>query len=124
MRIRNILIFCSAAVAGAVVGSALGPPPAAAPSTGSTSPASSGFAPATGAVNPAGPAPSADTLYSNGLRDITSGKYDLARSEFRDYLKYYGETDLASNAQFYLGEIAYSQKQFDVAVSEYEKVLN
>src|SRR5271154_5992386 len=29
---------------------------------------------------PAGPAPSADTLYSNGLRDITSGKYDLARS--------------------------------------------
>ena len=100
------------------------PPPASAPSTGSTSPASSGFAPATGAVNPAGPAPSADTLYSNGLRDITSGKYDLARSEFRDYLKYYGETDLASNAQFYLGEIAYSQKQFDVAVSEYEKVLN
>src|SRR2546425_445898 len=27
-----------------------------------------------------GSAPSADTLYSNGLRDITSGKYDLARS--------------------------------------------
>src|SRR5271154_2226232 len=31
-----------------------------------------------------GPAPSADTLYSNGLRDITSGNYDLARSEFQD----------------------------------------
>jgi tol-pal system protein YbgF len=72
---------------------------------------------------PAGGAPSADTLYSNGLRDITSGKYDLARSEFQDYLKYYGETDLASNAQFYLGEIAYSQKQYGDAVSEYEKVL-
>jgi len=57
-----------------------------------------------------GPAPSADTLYSNGLRDITSGKYDLARQEFQDYLKHYGDTDLASNAQFYLGEIAYSQK--------------
>ena len=71
----------------------------------------------------AGPAPSADTLYSNGLRDITSGKYDLARSEFQDYLKYYGDTDLASNAQFYLGEIAYQQKQYDLAVSEYEKVL-
>ena len=93
------------------------------PSTGSATP-TGGFAPATGAVNPSGPAPSADTLYSNGLRDITSGKYDLARSEFQDYLKYYGETDLASNAQFYLGEIAYSQKQFDQAVSEYEKVLN
>lgn len=73
---------------------------------------------------PGGPAPSADTLYSNGLRDITSGKYDLARSEFQDYLKYYGDTDLASNAQFYLGEIAYSQKQYEQAVSEYDKVLS
>jgi len=93
-------------------------------------------APAAGAANPAavsspsasavpsGPAPSADTLYSNGLRDITGGKYDLARSEFQDYLKYYGDTDLASNAQFYLGEIAYSQKQYGQAVAEYEKVLN
>jgi tol-pal system protein YbgF len=70
-----------------------------------------------------GPAPSADTLYSNGLRDITSGKYDLARSEFQDYLKYYGDTDLASNAQFYLGEIAYSQKKYDQAVGEYDRVL-
>src|SRR5579863_9437079 len=69
------------------------------------------------------PAPSADTLYSNGLRDITSGKYDLARSEFQDYLKFYGDTDLASNAQFYLGEIAYSQRQYSEAVSEYERVL-
>ena len=75
------------------------------------------------AMPPASAAPSADTLYSNGLRDITSGKYDLARSEFQDYLKYYGDTDLASNAQFYLGEIAYSQKQYSNAVSEYEKVL-
>jgi len=72
---------------------------------------------------PSGPPPSADTLYSNGLRDITSGKYDLARSEFQDYLKYYADTDLASNAQFYLGEIAYSQKQYDQAVTEYDKVL-
>ena len=72
---------------------------------------------------PVGPAPSADTLYSNGLRDINSGKYDLARQEFHDYLKFYGDTDLASNAQFYLGEIAYSQKNYDQAVSEYDNVL-
>lgn len=80
-----------------------------------------GFAPASGAAS--GPAPSADTLYSNGLRDITSGKYDLARQEFQDYLKYYSDTDLASNAQFYLGEIAYSQRSYDQAVAEYDRVL-
>jgi tol-pal system protein YbgF len=83
-----------------------------------------GAAPSNVSTTPAGPAPSADTLYSNGLRDITSGKYDLARQEFQDYLKYYGDTDLASNAQFYLGEIAYSQKNYDQAVSEFDKVLN
>ncbi len=73
---------------------------------------------------PSGPPASADTLYSNGLRDITNGKYDLARSEFQDYLRYYGDTDLASNAQFYLGEIAYSQHQYEQAIEEYDKVLN
>ena len=88
---------------------------------GSASPPPSGSSSTSG--SPSGPAPSADTLYSNGLRDITSGKYDLARSEFQDYLKYYGDTDLASNAQFYLGEIAYSQRQYSQAVSEYERVL-
>ncbi len=73
--------------------------------------------------SPAGPPPSADTLYSNGLRDLTSGKYDLAHSEFQDYLRYYGDTDLASNAQFWLGEIAYAQKNYEGAVQEYDKVI-
>jgi tol-pal system protein YbgF len=101
-----------------------------APATGGSNPGA-GFnsqPPAGGTMAPtsapSGPAPSADTLYSNGLRDITSGKYDLARQEFQDYLKYYGDTDLASNAQFYLGEIAYSQKNYDQAVNEFDKVLN
>ncbi|HLZ90867.1 MAG TPA: tol-pal system protein YbgF [Candidatus Acidoferrum sp.] len=102
----------------------------AAPSSGAGNPGSamaqptgSTLPPAGSAVGPGGPAPSADTLYSNGLRDITSGKYDLARQEFQDYLKYYGDTDLASNAQFYLGEIAYSQRNYDQAVTEFDKVL-
>src|SRR5437764_3973938 len=85
------------------------------PTAGSTSPASAA---------PSGPAPSADMLYSNGLKDIQSGKYDLARSEFQDYLKYYGSTDLASNAQFYIGEIYYRQKNYQQAISEYDKVIN
>jgi tol-pal system protein YbgF len=87
----------------------------------SPQPVSSSLPPAGAA--PSGPAPSADTLYSNGLRDVTGGNYDLARKEFQDYLKFYGDTDLASNAQFYLGEIAYSQKNYQQAVAEYDRVL-
>ena len=89
---------------------------------GSSSPRPGGD-PGAASASPAGPRPSADTLYSNGLSDIQTGKYELARSEFLDYLKYYGDTELASNAQFYLGEIAYSQRQYQQAVTEYDKVL-
>ena len=71
----------------------------------------------------AGPVPSADLLYSNGLRDLNGKKYDLAAQEFQDYLKYYPETDLASNAQFYLGEIAFAQEQYPQAMDAYTKVV-
>jgi tol-pal system protein YbgF len=98
----------------------------AAPATtpGTATPTAGAVSPAGTTATPAGPAPSADTLYSNGLRDIRSGKWDLARSEFLDYLKYYSQTDLASNAQFYLGEIAYSQKNYQQAIEEYDRVLS
>src|SRR5580704_6255461 len=99
------------------------PPPAASTSNSGFTPSAGGGSSAPPNATPPGPAPSADTLYSNGLRDITSGKYDLARQEFQDYLKFYGDTDLASNAQFYLGEIAYSQHNYDQAVTEYDRVL-
>jgi tol-pal system protein YbgF len=71
----------------------------------------------------ASPPASADVLYSNGLRDINGKHYDLATQEFQDYLRFYGDTDLASNAQFYLGEVAYSQNQFQAALDAYNKVI-
>jgi tol-pal system protein YbgF len=70
------------------------------------------------------PPPSADVLYSNGLRDFNGKKYDLASQEFQDYLKYYANTDLASNAQFYLGEISFAQEQYEQALDAYTKVVD
>jgi tol-pal system protein YbgF len=82
-------------------------------------------APPTAASNlPPGAAPSADLLYSNGLRDLNGKKYDLASQEFGDYLKFYSTTDLASNAQFYVGEIFFAQQQYDQAIDAYSKVIN
>lgn len=73
---------------------------------------------------PAGlPSISADTLYQNGLRDFTGGKYDLARQEFTDYIRNFPSNDLASNAQFYLGEIYYAQNDFTNAIMAYDNVL-
>jgi len=95
------------------------PPPQPPPGAMATpSPAASAL-PATAA-----PPPSADVLYSNGLRDINGKHYDLAQQEFQDYLKYYGDTDLASNAQFYLGEIAFMQGEFQPALDAYNRVID
>ncbi len=81
-------------------------------------------APGAGTGAPAASAaPPPDVLYNNALRDYNAGKYDLSSQEFNDYLKYYGSTELAGNAQFYLADIEYRQGNFDAAVKDYDKVL-
>jgi tol-pal system protein YbgF len=77
-----------------------------------------------GAANTVPQAPPADQLYNDGLRDYNANKNDLASQEFAQYLQAYGNTDLAGNAQFYLGEIAYRQNNFSGAVQAYNKVLD
>lgn len=82
-------------------------------------------APGTPHGRPAEPAalPAADVLYSSAYRDITGGNYDLAKQEFQDYVKYYSGTELASNAEFYLGEIAYLKKNYKEAATDYDRVI-
>ena len=97
-----------------------------APAGGGASPNANPGNPAAPAMNQPGDAgtpPSADVLYTSALRDYSGGKYDLARQEFTDYLRYFPTTDLASNAQFYLGEIDYVQADFTGAIAQYDKVI-
>jgi tol-pal system protein YbgF len=78
-------------------------------------------APAMG--TPQAQAPPADVLYNNALRDYNAGKFDLAQQEFVDYLKFYSNTDLAGNAQFYLADILFRTGNYQQAVAEYDRVL-
>ena len=83
-----------------------------------------------GSVTPAGmankgpQAPPPEQLYNDALRDYNAGKNDLASQEFAQYVQVYGNTDLAGNAQFYLGEIDYRRGNFTAAVQDYNKVLD
>jgi tol-pal system protein YbgF len=90
-------------------------------------PAPGGAAPANGAPAPdaaaSAAAPPPDVLYNNALRDYNAGKFDLSIQEFGDYLRYYPNTDLAGNAQFYVADIEYRQGNFAAAVKDYDKVL-
>jgi len=73
-------------------------------------------------VNEAPPMP-ATKMYDAALGDYRSGKYDLAVQEFTDYLKYYGNTDYAPNAQFYIAMIHFVQGTYETAVKEFDLVL-
>ena len=68
-------------------------------------------------------APPVDQIYQSGLRDYTSARYDVAVGEFGDVVKYYPQDDLAGNAQFYLGEIAYRKGDYPTAIKYYDAVL-
>ena len=69
-------------------------------------------------------APPPEMLYNNALSDYNAGKNDLAAQEFAQYVQVYGNTDLAGNAQFYLGEIDYRRGNFQAAIQDYNKVLD
>jgi len=69
-------------------------------------------------------APPPDQLYNSALSDFNAGKNDLASQEFAQYIQVYGTTELAGNAQFYLGEIDFRKNNFQAAVQDYNKVLD
>ena len=105
-------------------GATAGPPPGGpgmaenAPPAGNVPP---GQLPANNAAGT--PAPPLQQSYQAALRDYNSAKYDLANSEFGDVIKYYPHDDLAGNAHFYMGEIAYRQGKYPQAVKQYDVVL-
>jgi tol-pal system protein YbgF len=77
-----------------------------------------------GGGTPRSSAPPPDALYNAALGDFNAGKNDLASDEFKQFLQAYGNTDLAGNAQFYIGEIQYRQGNLQGAVVSYNKVLD
>ena len=66
--------------------------------------------------------PLQETLQA-GERDYNAGRYDVAQGEFQSVVQNYPLDDLAGTAQFYLGEIAYQQKDYASAISSYNAVL-
>ena len=72
-----------------------------------------------------GPPPGvqAGPLYTSGYSDYRSGKYDLSLQELSDYVKYFPNTDLAPNAQFYIADIYYRKQDYDNALQGFDAVL-
>src|SRR5260370_26161344 len=54
---------------------------------------------------------------------MDSGNGELGLEEFADYVKWYRDSDLAPNAQFNIGNIHFFQKKYDLAVEDFDQLL-
>jgi TolA-binding protein len=71
----------------------------------------------------AAPPPPAEALFTSGMRDENGGKYDLAISEFGDFIKYYPDNPNAARAQYNIGECHYTAQKFDIAVADLDTLI-
>jgi TolA-binding protein len=78
-------------------------------------------APAAAAENPC--PGSAKELYENAQRDRQGGKPDIALQEFTDYLRCFGTTELAPNAQYFIGTIHWAKEDYPTALKDFDQVL-
>src|SRR2546423_11427316 len=65
-----------------------------------------------------------DQLFAAAYGDYSRGNYDLAISEFRQYVETYPTSEMADNAQYWIGEAFYAKKQLNEAIAEFDKVIN
>ena len=96
-------------------------PAAPPPSPGSSGTAIGGGPPA--ASSSPSSAPPAEALFTTATRDENGGKFDLAISEYQDFIRFYPENPNAARAQFNIGNTRYTQQKFEQAASEFDVVI-
>jgi tol-pal system protein YbgF len=96
--------------------------PNAPPPTGAAVPPA-GAAPAPAPAVPAGTGMTPRRLYDTAYADYTAGQWSLAVQGFETYLKTYPRSELADDAQYYVGESYSGDSKFREAVAAYERVI-
>jgi tol-pal system protein YbgF len=74
---------------------------------------------------PAGPAGglSPQRMFDTAQADYAAGQWSLAIAGFEQYIRTFGNTDRADDAQFYIGESYQLDSKFKEAVTAYDKVI-
>lgn len=75
---------------------------------------------------PSGPAGglSPQRMFETARADYAAGQWSLAIAGFEQYIRTFGTTDLADDAQFYIGESYQLDSKFKEAVSAYDQVIS
>jgi len=69
------------------------------------------------------PAVPANEAYRRALQSYREGQAMVAVQQFRDYLRNNPKTDMADNAQYWIGEAYYSKGDYNRAIIELNEVL-
>ena len=64
-----------------------------------------------------------EKAYADAYKSFKDGKYPDARQKFRDFVKIFPNTEYSDNAQFWIGECYYFEKNYEKAILEYESVI-
>lgn len=72
---------------------------------------------------PTGAVTNPESLYQTALTDYRKKNYDLAIIGFSQFINNFPQTNLAGNAQYWLGESHYSKGAFSEALAAFDKVL-
>ena len=78
---------------------------------------------ATQSPTPAGPAIPPRDLYQQAYSDFARKNYDLSVQGFQEYLRLYRDTDLADNAQYWIGECLQALGKYEDAVTAFNALL-
>ncbi|MDI6738965.1 MAG: tol-pal system protein YbgF [Candidatus Edwardsbacteria bacterium] len=62
-------------------------------------------------------------VYDAAYLEVTRRSYDLAVTGFREFIRKYPHSNLADNAQYWIGESFYAQRKFKDAAVEFERVI-
>jgi tol-pal system protein YbgF len=68
--------------------------------------------------------PTESELYDRTLGYYRDGQYEKAIAGFKDFLKFYHKSDLADNANFWIGECNRALEKYEEAILAYQKVIN
>jgi tol-pal system protein YbgF len=77
-----------------------------------------------GAAAPPASGGSEQATYDAAMAALRAGNYDKAAATFREVVTNYPTGDLASNAQFWIGESYYTKGDLENAIAAYRKVLS
>lgn len=64
------------------------------------------------------------TLYQKGLSLVRDGNYTQAATVFREFLQKYPKSSFDGNAQYWLAECYYAQKDYQRAIKEYQNTIS